>query len=163
MFALLYLFICEPFNSWSKKLERKGFLFDCKRTFIDIILTRCRIFCFETAVISLPSSFVKIGFVKKWIKVCPNSGWFEVTRWLNFLFLKRSHVDSILSWSYIVSFVKWESSCFVFPPNSACRVEINLFVGIIMSRSTLLDFRNILLIFNISQSSDFLWNGRVLF
>jgi hypothetical protein len=59
--------------------------------------------------------------------------------------------------------IQRESPGLVFSPNGACRVQLQLFVRIVVTGTQLLLFWNLLLIFHISQASDFLRNRRVFF
>ena len=141
--------ICKSLNCRSKKLEWKWFLFKLKRAFIDIILTWSRILSFKTAVVSLSCCFTKISFIIKRIKVSPYSSRFKMTRWLGFFILKRSQINSILSWTQIISTIERKSSGFIFSPDCTCRVKMSFFIRIIMTWSKFLCLWNLLLIFHV--------------
>jgi len=141
--------ISKSLNCWTKKLKRKGFLFELERTFIDIILAWCRIFSFKTAIISLSGCLTKIGFIIKGIEISPNCCWFEMTRWLGLFILKRIQIDSVLSWSHIIGTIKRKSSGFIFAPNCTCRVKMCFFIRIVMTWSKFLSLRYVFLIFHV--------------
>jgi len=124
-FLLLIQFrriLCKSLNCRSEKLKRKRFLLELKWTFIHIILTWCRIFGFEFSIISFSCSFIKISSIIKRIKIGSDSGRFEMTWWLCLFILKRFKIDTVFSWADIICAVKWESSSFIFSPNSTCWV-----------------------------------------
>lgn len=141
--------ISKSLNCWTKKLKWKRFLFELKGTFIHIILSWCRIFSFETAIISLSGCLTQICFVVKGVEISPDCCGFEMTWWLRLFILKRTQIQSIFSWTYIISAIKRKSSGFIFTPNCACWVEMIFFIRIVMTRPKFLSLRYFLLIFHV--------------
>lgn len=142
-------FICKSLDSRTKKLKRKWFLLKLKRTLINFILTRWRIFYFKRTNVSFPGCFTEISFIVKWIKVSSYSCRFEMTRWLWFFLLNRVQINSIFSWADIISAIKRESSGFIFSPNCTCGVKMFLLIRIVMTWPKLLSLWDVLLIFHI--------------
>ncbi len=69
----------------------------------------------------------------------------------------------VFSWAHFDCVIQRKSSRFVLSPDSACRVQLNFFVRIVVTGTQFFLFWNLILIFHISQPSDFLRNRRVLF
>lgn len=148
-FIRIWNLISKSLYCWTKELKWKRFLFELKGAFIDVILAWCRIFGFKTAIISLSGCFTKIRFVIKRVKISPDCCRFKMTRRLRFFILKRIQIQSILSWSHIISVIKWKSSGFIFAPDCTCRVKMSFFIRIVMTRSKFLSLRYFLLIFHV--------------
>ena len=157
--------ILESFYCGAKKLEREWFFLDLERTFIDFVLSRSRVFALEVIYISFSGRLIQVGFEIQRLKISPDCGRFKITGWRASFFTHSQSVQIqlVLSRTHICCMIQRESPRLVLSPDRTCKVEFSLLVWIVVTRAQFLFIWNLLLIFHIRQSSNFLRNRRVLF